>query len=537
MALTGRVPSYTERNTMRRSIVAVVVGVTALALTGCAAGATPAESTGSLKVALAADPGLLNPITNATEAGQIVAAYAYESLVSFPAGGQPEGLLAESWTESTTEVVFTLKDGIVCADGTPLTASDVKASFEYAGAEETASPFTGVYFPASGLSIDADDDARTVAFTSENAQSFLLGTIGMMPVVCAAGVADPSVLDATSAGTGAYTLSESAPGQSYTFTLRDDYTWGPNGVTSKTAGLPKNVTLEVVESEATIANMLQSNEIQLGVVAGADRDRLDTADLISENVPTRPGQLFFSQAAGRPTHDLAVRQAIASAIDRDAVGKVSTGGRGEPMVKLVTSFSNVCVGTDSSAAIHGFDAKAAASALDAAGWAVGADGTRAKDGQPLTLVLLYPASEGQTVIAGIELIQQQLAEVGITATPTPSPSYTDVIFGGGDWDLVWAPISTTLPSTWQGILSGEFPPNGGNWTFNTNQEFFDLAAEAQGFAGEESCDAWEAATSSLFDNVEVMPFYEATETVYGNGTEFQLNANALVIPTATRLSK
>lgn len=522
---------------MRRVPVVLVgvIGASALALTGCASGG--GSVTDELKVALTADPGDLNPITNATEAGQMVAAYAYETLVSFPAGDEPEGAIAESWTESTTEVSFTIKDGIVCADGSELTASDVKASFEYAGLEETGSPYKGVYFPASGLAIEADDDARTVTFTSENPQSFLLATIGLMPVVCAAGVEDPAALSTASLGTGPYVLADSSAGQSYTFELRDDYEWGPGDVTSSTEGLPATVTLEVVESESTVANLLQSGDIGLGIVAGPDRDRLDSLDLETLEVPTRPGLLFFNQAEGRATNDLAVRQAIAAGLDRDAVGKVSTSGRGTPMKTLVNSFSNVCVASDASGAVHEFDADAAAAALDEAGWTEGADGVRTKDGAQLSLTLLYPGTADEAAVSGIELMQQQLAEIGVTATPTPSQSYTDVIFQGGEWDLVWAPISTTLPSTWQGILSGDFPPNGGNWTYNTNQEFFDLAAEAQSLAGEESCDAWEAAQASLIEHVEVMPFYEATETVYGDGVTFQLNSNGLVIPTSLRLSK
>jgi len=524
---------------MRRGPIALagMLGVSALALTACSGTADPAPAPAGpteITVALAADPGELNPITNATEAGQIVNAYAYETLVDFTSGKEAAGALAESWTESTTEVSFTLKDGIVCADGTPLTASDVKASFEYAGAEETGSPFKGVYFPAAGLTIDADDDARTVTFTSEQPQSFLLGTIGLMPVVCAAGIEDPSKLASTSLGTGPYVLADSAPGQSYTFELRDDYTWGPRDVTSETEGLPATVVIEVVESEATIANMLQSGDVQVGSVVGADRDRLDALDLNSLQVPDRPGLLFFNQADGRATGDPAVRQALASAIDRHAVGKVSTGGRGTELKTLVSSFTSVCTTADATAAIPAFDADAAAGALDAAGWTLSGD-VRSKDGKDLELVLLYPGNVDEAVVSGIELIQQQLAEIGVKATPTPSPAYTDVIFGGGDWDLIWAPIATTLPSTWAGIMAGEFPPNGGNWTYNTNEEFFELTAEAQGLAGEESCDSWTAAQESLIADAAVLPFYESTGTFYGDGVTFDLSSTGLIVPTSLRV--
>ncbi|WP_193318666.1 ABC transporter substrate-binding protein [Nonomuraea phyllanthi] len=513
------------------------MGATALALTGCSGTGDGDATSDSVTYALAGDPGQLNPIKNATVAAQSLAAFGYESLMSFVAGADPQGLLAEKWQESTTEVSFTLKDGVVCADGSKLTASDVKASFEYAGRKETGSPYSGVYFPATGLKIDADDASRTVTFHSDDPQSFLLATIGLMPIVCQAGSTDPARLDKEWLGTGPYKLTGSSPGQSYTLTLRPEYAWGAGGVNAKTPGLPATVTVQVVESESTIANMLQSGEVNLGLVSGDDRKRLDPLGLSTIDVPARPGLLFFNQAKGRATHDLAVRQALAGAIDRDAVGKVSTGGRGVPMKSLTTSYSNVCKTTDITPALTAFDQNAAGAALDKAGWAKGADGTRAKDGHPLSLVLLYPANSDKSTVAGIELIQQDLAKIGVKATPTPSPSYTDVIFQGGEWDLVWAPISTTLPSTWQGIFSGDFPPKGGNWTYNTNKEFFELAATAQGHAGEESCESWAAAQSSLVKDLELMPLYESTETTYGNGVTFSLNSNTLVVPTSLRVSK
>ena len=522
---------------MMRSIAALAaLGATALVLTACAGG--DAEASGdTVKIAIQTDPGSLNPITNATDAGQNVLAFGYESLLNYPPGKDPEGILAESWASTTTEVAFTLKDGIVCADGEPLTASDVKATFEYAGEDATGSPFKGVYFPASGLTISADDDARTVTFTAEDAQSFLAETIGSLPIVCASGLADPSVLESEFHGTGPYTLEDFSPGQTYDYALRDDYAWGPGGVTSETAGLPSKVSVQIVESDATSANLLQTGEVNIATVGGTERDRLDGQEFTQTlDVPLRPGLVFFNQAEGRVGHDLAVRQAIAQALDSSAVGKVSSSGRGEQLVTLVSEFGAACTTMDSSSSLYAYDVDAAGAALDGAGWTAGADGIRAKDGKPLKVLMLFPANESQGVTAAIELMQAELKKIGVDAVPTPSPSYTDVIFSGGDWDMVWAPIYTSLPSDWAGILGGEFPPNGGNWTYNTNQEYFDLVSVAQGFAGNESCPAWQDAQDSLFQNLEVLPFWSSTETFYGDGAEFALSKGVLS-PTALRVAE
>jgi peptide/nickel transport system substrate-binding protein len=510
----------------RFTAVAAVGVAIALTASGCAASSSPSGGDASaLRWALGSDPGALNPVTNATEAAQQINALSYESLVSFPAAAEPSGLLAESWTESPTELTVVLKDGITCSDGSTLTASDVKASFDYASAEETASPFAGVYFPASGFAVAADDATSTVTFTSEQPQSFLLQTIGFMPIVCAAGLADPTALDTKSFGTGPYVLDD-ASADGYTYSLRDDY--------SDTEGLPATVDVQVVTDNATRANMLQSKQVDLAEIGGTDRDRLKSSSLTTVDVPARPGQLFFNQAPGRAGNSAEVRQAIAQAIDRESVEKVATGGHGKLLNSLQGSLSSVCLGQDSADSVPEFDVAAAEDLLDAAGYIEGSDGTRSKDGTPLSLVLLYPSDSDSGVAAAVELVQEQLADVGITATPTPSSAYTDVIFQGGDWDLVWAPIAATLPSVWAGILSGDTPPNGGNWTYNTNQEYFDLTAQAQQLAGDESCDAWLSAQDLLFSDTIVYPISESSSTIYASGFGLGVDTNGLVIPSTLR---
>lgn len=526
---------------MKRNAAAVVgvASILALAVSGCSGSSGPAEGGdavkgATIKFAVTSDPGAINPIMNATSSGIDIAAFGYESLLTFQPGKPAIGALAESWEESTTEATFTLKEGVLCQDGTELTAADVKASFDYAN--EHDSPYKGVYFHPE-VQIETDDAARTVKFTYPSPDSFLAQSVGALPIVCAAGLADPSKLDTEQFGTGAYKLVDAAPGQSYKFELREDYAWGPDGVTSDTAGLPQAVEVSVVESDATRANMLQSGELDLAPIGGTERDRLPDADFAQTlELPLRPGLVFFNQNDERATNDLAVRTAIANALDRDEIGGVASGGRGTPLVTLVPEIGAACTAMDSSAAIPAFDTDEAAKNLDAAGWTLGADGIREKDGEKLSLKLLYPVAESPSVTAAMELMQVKLKEVGIDGVPSPSPSYTDVIFGGGDWDLVWAPIFTSLPSNWAGILGGEFPPNGGNWTYNTNEEYFSLVGEASQLAGDASCGAWEKAQDSLFSNLEVLPFYSSTETVYGKNVEFSYSKDS-VAPTSIRVVK
>ncbi|MGN8245817.1 ABC transporter substrate-binding protein [Cellulomonas soli] len=502
---------------MKRSSVLVGAVVVSASLAACSSGSSADTGTGdgsaATRFAVASDPGVLNPITNATGDGQQLALLAYESLVRLPAGAAAEGLLATDWEVTPTSATFTLSPDATCSSGEPLTASDVKATFDYAADPATGSPFLDVYVPSEGMTVTADDDAGVVTFAFATPLSFPLETVGQLPIVCADGLADPTTLDTTTAGTGPYVLDTADAGLSYTYTLRDDYG-------SPTEGMPATLEVEVVADDTTAANMLTTGDLDIVQIGGTDRDRLSGEDLTTVDVSAGPGRLFFNQAPGRATHDLAVREAIAQAIDRDAVGSVSTGGRGQAMTSLMSNSSSVCVGEDNAASIPAHDPAAAETVLADAG---------------ITLKLLYNSAGGPGITAGVELIQEELAAVGVTVELTPSASYTDVIFSGGDWDLVWAPISAELPSIWAGILSGDFPPDGGNWTYNANTAYQAAVAEAQQLSGEDSCGAWSAAEAALFANVDVLPLWEDTETFFGSGVELGVNSNGQLLPTTLRV--
>ncbi|HEY0189397.1 MAG TPA: ABC transporter substrate-binding protein [Cellulomonas sp.] len=505
---------------MKRSTVLVGAAALAATLAACSGGTSDAGTSSgtdatTVRFAVSSDPGVLNPITNATADGQQLAQLSYESLIRLPASAEAEAWLATDWEVTSISATFTLDPDATCSDGDPLTASDVKATFEYAADADTGSPFLDVYVPSEGMTVEADDDTGVVSFTFTDPLSFPLETVGQLPIVCADGLADTAALDSTTAGTGPYVLSSSDAGLSYTYTLRDDYTAG------STDEMPASVEVEVVSDESTAANMLTTGDLDLAVISGTDRERLSTDDFTTLDVSASPGRIFFNQAEGRATASQEVREAIAQAIDRDAVGSVSTDGLGQEMTSLMSNSSSVCSGEDNSASIPAYDADAAEATLG---------------DQGLTLKLLYNSEGGSGITAGVELIQQELAAVGVTVELTPSSSYTDVIFSGGDWDLVWAPISAELPSVWAGILTGDFPPDGGNWTYNANTAYQEAVAEAQTLTGEDSCSAWSTAEAALFSDADVLPLWEDTETYYGNGVSVEANSNGQLIATSLRVS-
>ena len=189
---------------------------------------------------LPSDPGSLDPQQTALSVTYQADLFLYDSLISFAPSGAAESNLATKWSGTTTTASYTLKKGVTCSDGSALTASTVAANINYIGNVKNASARVGIWVPA-GATATGDDATGVVTVKSPTPDPFLVTDVGSTEIVCGNGMKDRSTLKEGADGTGMYTLTSAVPGSSYTLTLRKDYTWGPGGVTSSTAGLPATV--------------------------------------------------------------------------------------------------------------------------------------------------------------------------------------------------------------------------------------------------------------------------------------------------------
>ena len=90
----------------------------------------------------------------------------YDTLLATDADGLPVPHIAKSWESSGdgTEYTFSLEEGVMCHDGTPLDANDVKYTIDAAFDEQTPSVTKGSWGPISGVEVV---DALTVKLTLE----------------------------------------------------------------------------------------------------------------------------------------------------------------------------------------------------------------------------------------------------------------------------------------------------------------------------------------------------------------------------------
>ena len=107
--------------------------------------------------------------------------------------------------------------------------------------------------------------------------------------------------------------------------------------------------------------------------------------------------------------DKNVRHAITYALDRGAMVENLFDGMA---LQQVSHMSSVSWAYDPEIKPLPFDPDKAAELLDEAGWVLGDDGVRYKDGKPLELTLSYPTGN-PTRMRNAEIIQQLLSDVGI----------------------------------------------------------------------------------------------------------------------------
>ena len=499
-----------------------------LALAGCGGGSgsnSPAQGQvvdgGTFTLALSADPGNLDPQSSAATALFTVTQFAYDALVSVDAkGGEIRPQLAEKWSAEGTTVKLTLRSGVTCADGSPLTAKVVADNVAYVADPKNKSPFLGTFLPA-GATATGDDATGEVTLKLATPAPFVLNGLASLPIVCPGGMADRKSLAKATAGSGPYKLTEVVPGDHYTYAIRDGYTWGPNGATTGTPGMPDTVVIKIVENPATAANLSLSGEVSAAQVAGPDAKRLDKAGLFSTRTTAVLGEQWYNQNKGRAASDPAVRLALTQALDLSQLRTVLGAGEGTPPTTLTALEPLACPGGDLASALPAHDPAAATASLQKIA------------GKPLTFA--YSTAGGSAFTAAAELAVQQWKAAGITVTPKPqsSDALNQTLFGTGDWDIAWAAVNVNSPDQIVPFLSGPVAPDGTNFAGIKNADYEAAVKQAGAMDGTAGCATWLQAETALVKAADIVPFANQPVPTFGAKTRFETPGQ--LIPTSIRM--
>ncbi len=485
------------------------------------------------------DLGAPDPYRN-TLFGPNVSTFAYDSLVNILPGGKFVSGLAEKWTVSPAAATFTLRSGISCSDGTSLTASMVSSAITYVNNPKNASSVYGTFVPTQPLTVTADDASRTVRVSSKTPYGLWLYSVGRLPIVCPRGIKDPKLLTTGSDGTGPFVLTAAKPGQSYTYTLRKGYTWGPDGASTDLPGLPKTLVIRVIANESTTTNLLLSGEVNLARIAGKpDQQRLSAGGLDKVGLQVAGPWLWFNQLGQRPGADKRVRQALVQALDLDELVKVSTDGQGKPPTGLGPLDTDPCPGSEVFGQLPKHDVAAAEALLDTAGWVKGADGIRHNGGRALALGVHYVPTNTPQDKATAELAAQRWRAVGVDAKLVSDtfPTMLQTYFQTSDWDVYVRGWNNSMDQMAQ-YLSGPGVPKGSNVAGIDNPRYNALVAKAQKAVVPQACADWDSAEQALWQELNPVPLSDRPTFNYLNGAKAEImGLGPHPIPTSIRVYK
>lgn len=294
--------------------------VSAIAL-GLAIGAPAGAQT--LDVAWSQDATGLDPHTQTAFASIRLLELLYEPLVRLGSDLELQPAVAESWefSDDATTLTFTLDADAVFHDGTPVTAADVKASFERILDEETAAAARANYTSITG--IETPDD-RTVVFTLDGPNVPILnGMASINAAVVSAAAIEAGTVGTEVMGSGPFTLAERTPNANARLAAFADWHGGDIAYDEISVSVLPDETAILASLRAGQADFaLMTDPLVATLVTGAPGLDLLTAPTLSYHVL----QLNASRA---PMDQLAVRQAISCAIDRQDILDGALLGEGE----------------------------------------------------------------------------------------------------------------------------------------------------------------------------------------------------------------
>ena len=436
----------------KRVLSLCLAGLMAASLTGCGGAGNTAETTaaaGAENSAAASEAGAsegkeelvfvnyrdirdLNPHLYAGE--MYAQEMLYETLVNITADGY-EGCLAESWdiSEDGKTYTFHIRDGVKFSDGEVCDANAIKANFD--AIIENKDRHTWLEMMNLLVGVSAPDNKIFVIELSEPYYPLLteLGVTRPFAMISPKAMKDGSTKDGVNAyiGTGPYVLTDFVTDEYAVFEANENY-WGEQPKIKK-------ITVKVIPDNQTRILALEKGEIDM--IFGKNMIDADAINqytgndkfTVSLSDPTSTRQIVLNTTRD-VLADKEVRQALQHATNKQTISEGIFYGLEQPADTLFAKTVPYC---DIDLEPYAYDVELAQSMLDEAGWVVGSDKIREKDGQKLNIDLLYN-SDSVTEKAIAEYLQSEYQKIGIALNihGEEEQSYRDNM-KAGNFDMVF----------------------------------------------------------------------------------------------------
>lgn len=373
------------------------------------------------------DPLSFNPDAIADDNGYAIHQNLFNRLVKLDASKSIIPDLAESWkvSEDGMTITFDLKKNAKWHDGEKLTSADVKYTMDTIMQNES-------YFLNASLksvdSIETDGDYKVV-FKMKKPDVAIIGYLGwygsfIMPkhIFDNGETWEENAASKEPIGSGPFKLEEFKQGESVSLVKNEDYHDGAPNI--------DRLIFSIVPDDTTAAQAFLNGEIDdLGNIPIANVEEFKQNPDITVALNEFPSPMTFVFNTLRDSvKDVAVRKAIAMAVDKDEVSKKVYNGVQEPEYNMYPSIVSWVSNSEHTSPKHSVEA--AIKTLEDAGFKKDADGFYIRG-------LAIDVFEGYGYPDSAKLMQAQLKEVGIEMEVNVHEfnAWNDKVFVNKDFEL------------------------------------------------------------------------------------------------------
>ncbi len=502
----------------------------------------PAAGNKVVSISFTQEPSSLNPLyTDQWFAMTLRDFFLRTGLVTYNDKNEPVAQIAKELPTAANggvsadgkTITYKLRDNVKWSDGTPLTADDYVFTWQMAMNDKnlvTSRAPWDTYVDK----VEAPDKTTVVVTFKEPYAPYLasifvnsFGTNALpkhilQPVFDKDGTIDNAEWNrAPTVGVGPFVFKEWETGSHISFEAN------PN---NPFPSAPKvdQIFVRIVPDDAAQIAAIKAGDADIGTfISYADVPDLQSVGTVDVPVVSSGfKESWFinlsteAATAGHPAlQDKNVRRAIVMAVDRAKINKELLNG----LTKPALTFWDATAFADSSIKPIPFDPEGAKKLLDDAGWKVGSDGIREKDGVKLKLRYVTTTREVRKNTQAI--VQQLWKDVGIDTELINHPS--DIFFNGyaqdgpvarGKYDIAeWSDAPAFPDPDVTSWLCDEIPtdasPDGGNRQFLCNKELdalfkeqaatVDLAKRKEIFAKIQAIIADEVYWVSIWDDPDL----------------------------------
>lgn len=510
----------------RGAIAVIVLGLVAVIAAGCSSNPAGSGSStskavkdgGDLKIAVDVDPLCMDPQQVSTNValgvdGTLADRLTDQNLTT----GKIVPWLAKSWDVNSNSTTFTfhLRKGVTFSDGTPFTAEVLKANFDAIKAMGPGSaPLTASYLAGMTTSKVVDDDTYTVGFDHPNAQFLQSTATPAMGIVSLASTRLTASQRCTQGivGSGPFVFKSYKQNGSTVVTKRKGYDWGSPEWSTRGPAHVDSITFTYIPEADTRVGSLQSGQVDIASqIPSQNIDEFDGNGfhLVTRENPGYVASIFFNLSHA-DVADQAVRDAFQYGVNRKDIltvlGKTAVAAKGQ--------LSDVTSGYVDMSSTITYDPKKAKQILDDAGYRVGADGMRYKDGKELEINF----QNFNTPYDVAQIIQSDMAKIGVKVDVTNITSaQITPMWQSGTFDITYQYSTRNDPD----VIRGLFGTAGANYYRMKDPALQSLLDQTTETSGNERLDVTKRVEKYIRDKSYSVPLYAfvtvfaATDKVHG----------------------